>query len=174
MTKMDDKGFSLIELLIAMAISTIIIASVGQAMVMAMRQYSMSNNEATVQERAQIVMNILHDELIDSMVVPVSKDGKSLDIIQGNNRIMIYLEADPDEEGTYLLKYSRQTGDAAKEIETLSKGVKSFACSLNDNGSAVNIELELKDLNRSYKTSSTIYMRNYQSDSYQDSLEDVS
>ena len=164
---MDDKGFSLIELLVAVAISTMIIASVGQAMVLGMRHYSAANTEATMQERAQIAMNILQDEIIDCTALPVfgSMDGKkTLEIYHGLNGVkksQVYLDHYDSEAGQYDLLY-KVVEDGA-EPELLASGIVDFKCTIDDEKASVIVEIEFKEGKRGYKASNSIFMRNFES-----------
>ena len=166
---MNNKGISLIELLVAIAISAIIITAIGQAMVMGMRHYSLANNEATLQERAQIVMNILQDEIVDSTKNPVLdpasgplEDGKNTNTIKlfhgenGELETQVRLRsADPE---SYELIYEDLKNSNS---EILASGVKSFRCT--QNGAAIKIEIILVEGKRSYGTSNSVFMRNYES-----------
>lgn len=62
----NQKGFSLVELLCAVAILSIVIASVGTSMVVSARSYQRGNAELDLQQKAQITANLLTNLIIDS------------------------------------------------------------------------------------------------------------
>ena len=55
----NQKGFSLVELLCAVAILSIVVTSVGTSMVVSARSYQRSNTELDLQQKAQITANLL-------------------------------------------------------------------------------------------------------------------
>lgn len=62
----NQKGFSLVELLCAVAILSIVITSVGTSMVVSARSYQRGNTELDLQQKAQITANLLTNLIIDS------------------------------------------------------------------------------------------------------------
>lgn len=62
----NQKGFSLVELLCAVAILSIVITGVGTSMVVSARSYQRSNTELDLQQKAQIAANLLTNLIIDS------------------------------------------------------------------------------------------------------------
>ncbi len=62
----ENSAFSLIELIVALAVALIIVVVVGSIMVTSARTYSRANAESTVQAKAQLVMNQIEDLVIDT------------------------------------------------------------------------------------------------------------
>jgi prepilin-type N-terminal cleavage/methylation domain-containing protein len=64
--KKDQGGFTLVELLIAVAIMSIVLAVVCGFIVVGSKTYASANNDITVQQEAQLALNQMSDVLIDT------------------------------------------------------------------------------------------------------------
>ena len=164
---MNNRGFSLVELLSAIAIAAIVITAIGRAMVVGVKQYSTANTESSLQERAQIIMNILQDEIMDSTDGPVIAEDPSykpnniINIYHGENgqeKSEVFLTNYDAEKNEYELMYKKN--DAS---ERLASGVKSFRCGTNAEKSSIILELELSEGDRSFSVSKSVFMRNHMS-----------
>lgn len=62
----NQKGFTLVELIIAVAIMSIIALAVGGFMVVGTKSYASANNDINVQQEAQLALNQISDVLIDT------------------------------------------------------------------------------------------------------------
>lgn len=62
----DQKGFTLVELIIAVAILSIVAAAVCGFIVVGSRSYAAANSDITVQQDAQLALNQMSDVLIDT------------------------------------------------------------------------------------------------------------
>ncbi|MCR5650718.1 MAG: prepilin-type N-terminal cleavage/methylation domain-containing protein [Lachnospiraceae bacterium] len=62
----DNKGFSLVELLIALTIGAILVAGIGSIMIVSSRSFSSTSAEAGLQSSAQIVMDHIQDVVVDA------------------------------------------------------------------------------------------------------------
>ncbi|MDE7359247.1 MAG: prepilin-type N-terminal cleavage/methylation domain-containing protein, partial [Lachnospiraceae bacterium] len=62
----DQRGFTIVELLIAVAILSIVVASVGAFIVVGSRSYASANSDINVQQEAQLSLNQMSDVLIDT------------------------------------------------------------------------------------------------------------
>ncbi len=62
----DNKGFSLVELLIALVIGSILVAGIGSIMVVSSRSFASTSAEAGMQSSAQIVMDHIQDVVVDA------------------------------------------------------------------------------------------------------------
>lgn len=67
-TKGNNKGFSMVELLIAIAISVILAGSVFSFMVVGSRAFSSNSAEVELQSESQLIANQLQDLLIDTAI----------------------------------------------------------------------------------------------------------
>ncbi|MDE6406597.1 MAG: type II secretion system GspH family protein, partial [Lachnospiraceae bacterium] len=62
----DQRGFTIVELLIAVAILSIVVASVCAFIVVGSRSYASANSDINVQQEAQLSLNQMSDVLIDT------------------------------------------------------------------------------------------------------------
>lgn len=62
----NQKGFTIVELLIAITILSIVIAAVGGFIVVGSRSYAAGNSDINVQQEAQLALNQMSDVLIDT------------------------------------------------------------------------------------------------------------
>ena len=72
----NHKGFTIVELICSIAIFSIIMTSVGSALVISARSYRNGNVEVGLQQQAQIASNLLTNLIIDSDTVVQANDGK--------------------------------------------------------------------------------------------------
>ena len=63
--KMENKGFTLVEIIVCLAIMTIVAGSVGAFIVAGNNSYLRGNKELTLQEEAQLAANQMIDLIID-------------------------------------------------------------------------------------------------------------
>ena len=84
MKKLDNRGLSLVELICAMAILSIIGTIVGGILVVSAQSYDTGINEAELQQEAQMVVNQINDLVIDTTATEsVTFDGTTLTIPEG-------------------------------------------------------------------------------------------
>ncbi|MBO4374659.1 MAG: prepilin-type N-terminal cleavage/methylation domain-containing protein [Lachnospiraceae bacterium] len=62
----NNKGLSLVELLIALVIGAILVAGIGSIMIVSSRSFSSTSAEAGMQSSAQIVMDHIQDVVVDA------------------------------------------------------------------------------------------------------------
>jgi prepilin-type N-terminal cleavage/methylation domain-containing protein len=62
----DQKGFTLVELLIAVAILSVVTATVAGFIVVGSKTYASANNDITIQQEAQLALNQMSDVMIDT------------------------------------------------------------------------------------------------------------
>lgn len=62
----DQRGFTIVELLIAIAIMAIVVVAVSGFIVVGSRSYASANSDISVQQEAQLAMNQMSDVLIDT------------------------------------------------------------------------------------------------------------
>lgn len=72
----NHKGFTIVELICSIAIFSIIMTSIGSAMVISARSYRNGNVELGLQQQAQVASNLLTNLIIDSDKVVQASDGK--------------------------------------------------------------------------------------------------
>ncbi len=64
--RVNNKGFSLVELLIALVIGSILVAGIGSIMIVSSRSFASTSAEAAMQSSAQIVMDHIQDVVVDA------------------------------------------------------------------------------------------------------------
>ncbi len=62
----DQKGFTIVELIIAIAIMSIVLAAVCGFIIVGSRNYAAANSDITIQQEAQLALNQMSDVLIDT------------------------------------------------------------------------------------------------------------
>ena len=64
--KSDEKGFTLVELIIAVAILAIVMITVCGFIIVASRSYTSANMDIMLQQEAQLALNRISDVIIDT------------------------------------------------------------------------------------------------------------
>lgn len=62
----DQRGFTLVELLIGIVILSLVVVAIGSFMVVGSRSYAAANTEIILQQEAQLAMNQISDVIIDT------------------------------------------------------------------------------------------------------------
>jgi len=131
--KLNNKGFSLVELVCGIAILSIIAVTVASVMIVSANSYSQGSAEAEVQQEAQLVANQISDLLIDSTTnVQYDAATETLQIDQGNKRYLVARNASSKE-----LEYTEAEVDQATNLmidttikkQVLATGVERFDAS---------------------------------------------
>ncbi|MBO6137005.1 MAG: prepilin-type N-terminal cleavage/methylation domain-containing protein [Lachnospiraceae bacterium] len=160
-SKKKNRGYSLIELIVTIAIASILVIVVGTVMVSSATSYSAANAEATVQTRAQIVMNQIEDLVIDTrggvdygymsgadsvtwgnlkdpedMSQPYGKRLRLYNVYTGRTTPKQVCELEWKSEDKKLLyrEYDSADGEntTSSTEEVLSENVTDFACDLSE------------------------------------------
>lgn len=87
----NHKGLSLVELICAVAILSMIITGVGTSMVVSARSYQRSNVELDLQQQAQITANLLTNLIIDAEQIEILDEGKTVKIVKAGDIYEIQL-----------------------------------------------------------------------------------
>lgn len=95
------KGFTLVEIIVSLAIMTIVAGAVGAFMVAGNNSYMRGNKELTLQEEAQLTAN----QIID-MIIDVEKD---IQFTDNGTTSELFLE---NEKNSYLLQWREGSGAA--------------------------------------------------------------
>ena len=93
------KGFTLVEIIVSLAIMTIVAGAVGAFMVAGNNSYMRGNKELTLQEEAQLTAN----QIID-MIIDVEKD---IQFTDNGTTSELFLE---NEKNSYLLQWRKGSG----------------------------------------------------------------
>ncbi len=163
--KKTNKGFTLVELLMAVAVFSIVMVGIISIMSSSMKAYSKSNLDVDVQEDAQLVANQLEEILTDATS------------ISGNLTTGYIVRTD---SGNYTISYSDNCIKLtdSSDTYTLAKNVSEFnidGWSVPGDGSAgaagssqfagdadnkVSVHIALDNNSSSYSLDRTVYFRN--------------
>ena len=179
MSQTKNRGYSLVELVITMAIFSIIMLAIILMMRTSLVSYKDGLFETSMQEEAQIVVNQISDLLVDatfyyapssvgdySFVGPVGSNGKSVDfrIYQDENEIKIYIDDDAFLSQTESLSdriaYVDADGNSIVgfEIDGLDRRASGDEDSVYDNKAIVKVKIEYQG--RTYNAQKEVYFRN--------------
>lgn len=154
--KLNNKGLTLVELMIAMAIATIVIGSITYFMATSTKSYRKANDEITLQLEGQTILNQLKELIIEAHNVKMDESAKTLTIYRGD---MIYYIKLEDKQ---LLLNKKESGleDAAGDTWVLfGEYVKEFEVKDtgdNNNNSSILISFELSKNGSSYKVNNSL------------------
>lgn len=79
----NNKGFSLVELLVALAVSSIVLTALGYMIITGLKLYGRNNAHVEVQSEAQTAMNLILDNIMESKGVCIVNppSGNSTDCV---------------------------------------------------------------------------------------------
>jgi prepilin-type N-terminal cleavage/methylation domain-containing protein len=100
--KAYQRGLTLIELMVALALSFIVVGAVYRAFTSQQRTYTIQDQVAEAQQSARVAMNILMRDLM--MAGHGKPDGNV--VIRGkeySHNIEVATDPDPDNEGSYII-----------------------------------------------------------------------
>lgn len=130
--KLCNRGLSLVELVCAMAILSIIGLTVGGILVVSAQSYDTGMNEVELQQEAQMVVNQISDLIIDTTATEsVAFDGTTLTIPEGTKTHYVKYDA-----STQNLYYACDGGDIAGD-QLMATGITTFnadTASFKDSG----------------------------------------
>jgi len=185
----DTKGYSLVELIVTIAIMSIVTAGIGAAVVSATKNYNKGTSEVNLQTAGQNASNILTNMIIDSVQACSTTDGGSaadannLYIKDVNGKCYaIKLGTDLNPNGTVNLMYgegaSFDEADANATRVLVENVVKTNGFVADTSMYKANYEVRVTlDLdnpgsNRQFRSSFTVASRNAQADGqYVDNLD---
>ena len=106
--KRENKGFSLVELVVVIAIFSVVSVAIGGFLLAAQRSYAVSANELDIQEEAQLVANQLQEMILDTPLgisyqyVVVQEDGTELIDYLTNDASVVLPEGDLTKKELYI------------------------------------------------------------------------
>jgi len=151
--KKNNRGFSLVETVCAVAIIGLTSTAIGSAMIMSTDNYQRGNTEVDVQKEAQLATNLIGNLLVDA--TDASYTGNTLTIYgEGIEYEIVY---DP---ATKKLTY-KETKGASVTTGTLAENVTNFKPNL-DNWDNMNarIDMAIEKNGRNYEASYNTTARN--------------
>ena len=167
MKRIDNKGYTLVELLLAIAVLSIIMAQVGRIMFSATQLYLNGNMEVSLQTDAQQVIKMFEELAIDC-------DG-SIEYNSSDNKIIINNNASylNDYEFKWVQTPGKSYGDLyiiLKQVDgtllstqLLANSVASISLDKSnyDNASKVVFKVEMANDKYTYASSKDVYCRNH-------------
>lgn len=129
-----NKGYSLIELIVTLLVSSIVLLAVGTFMNIAIKSYRSTNAEVTLQMEAQAALNMIEDIIVESKEMKYypsfSYNGTSYQILvmtsQSNQEYFYYtILLDPNGHRLLLKKESSVSNSfSASDIEKINTTVE--------------------------------------------------
>lgn len=134
----NHKGFTLIELVISMAILAVLGTAVGTFLYTSMKQYHAASSEVSVQTEEQMVQNQLQNLLLDATKgICFATDALNIynhDTDTGKKEKIVISYVSADEEILYTKYYLDETNPVAGSVWKIEDGAvdESFAGYVND------------------------------------------
>lgn len=152
--KQDNKGMTLVELLISIAISSIVIASIAFFMNYASRNYRNASNDVMLQTEGQTILNQLNEMIIEANNVKFA--GATLTIYQEEETITITLDPAANE-----LIYNKYKLDGTHLVtdELAGKYVESWSVvdtGTDDSNRQIGLSLHLRKDSNTYQIENEI------------------
>ena len=154
--KGNNKGFSLIELVCALAILGLSTTAISGAMVVSSQSYQRGTLELDVQKEAQTTTNLLGNLVVDAVNVVHDDTANKMTITGKDTTYVVQLDAN----GTLTYKEGSETP------VVLAEGVSYFKVDDDDFATSKNIEIDLamKRGDKEYRASYNTTARNGQMD----------
>lgn len=188
--KRENKGFSLVELIITIAIFSVVSVVIGAFLLSSSRAYSVNANELDIQEEAQLVANQLQEMIMDTPIAisykysGVDDAGNLIDTfdvpidMSDINQTNLYIYGEDyyyhiywnkDEQKLYFVDYQKgPTGFAPNDMDAtgvvLGEYISDFIVDLSkvnsDKMVSFNIIFKKPGSDRDYLVSKTVSLRN--------------
>lgn len=154
----QQRGFTLVELLVTLGLAGIIITVVMSFFIMNMRSYNTINTETEVQYQSQSAINFMTNKILEAKEFR-GEEGLVYKFTHNNGDVFGFGQDDE------VIKYYEYDEDGTiKNSADIGNFVKEFEINYGANSSEVIITLKLyKDRRKSddtYNASQTVYMRN--------------
>jgi prepilin-type N-terminal cleavage/methylation domain-containing protein len=179
-SKQSTEGFSLVEMLIAIAISSIVLASLLALLGYSLRSASQTQARVALQNEAKDVVNHIAGYIMEGNHVSYDESNHFLTIYKDEEEPESTPITDTTEyklkkteqycyyliDGNLYFKNIQKDGKARTDDEDdlkrhlLSDNVKLFSIEIEEDDRTVHIELELEDDNSSFDCKQDVYIRN--------------
>lgn len=168
----QQRGFTLVELLVALGLASIIISLVMSFLIANVRSYKAINNETELQYQSQYILNFMTNKILEASSIECVRDNNNINLKDSQIEEQISEISFLRENNT---KYSFKVSDDeiiyidGSTNNVLGSNVEGMWISpISINASAPNfttaksikIRLKLSKGNRSYEAKQTVYMRN--------------
>jgi prepilin-type N-terminal cleavage/methylation domain-containing protein len=153
MKRKRQKGFTLIELVIAMFTSAIVIVAAGMILFFGQKTWNSTWDRANLQRDASYAMLRMTHDIQAGISAQVESNGEGLKIFKAGDWVRYFVASEPSK---LALKSETEGGSSETIIEDNLEAVR-----FNVTGNTVAIDLKLKDDNLETHFASTVMMRNY-------------
>lgn len=158
--KGKNHGFTLVELIISIAISSIVIATAFALVLMATRSYEESNLDSNISSESQSTINIIGNAIMQGkqseVAITPPADPTVTNVLDTGNQILVYNDTDNS-----LYIYSDAEGvNPGDEQHLISDHVSSFVAVFNDNDGTVTVTMTIQIGSKSVDFVNTFDIRN--------------
>ena len=184
--KLNNKGLSMVELLLSVLILTIVSTSLFAFMIMSGRMFNRSNAEVDMQSEAQVMKNYMNDLITDAAKgieygtkeeVAADTYGAECCLVVYGEKVISYMawvkesqqvhylekkNFSINADGSYSVNFSNEEMNASN-WPILAEGVSAFDCQLTqlkEEHRIFSAELEFENGKSKYETTHTITLRN--------------
>lgn len=154
----NNYGYTLVELIIVMAIMAFIGLAVAGFIGTSMNQYKSSGDEIDLQQEAQLAMNQLGDLILASN--DVSTNGDDMTITY--EKYIYKVTLDTSKNKIYLRKDTIEGDGTVNKGEDalMAEYVKGLSVSVNNNSNSVDVTMDFEVGKKSYRATQNFSIRN--------------
>jgi prepilin-type N-terminal cleavage/methylation domain-containing protein len=153
MKRKRQKGFTLLELTIAIFLGTIVIVATGMILFWGQRAWNSTWDRTNLQREASYAMSRMIRDIKVGASAQVENNGEGLKIFKGGDWVRFFTAS-----GGSMLALKRETGGGSSET-VIEDSVE--AVQFNVTGNTVIIDFKMKQYNLETHFASTVMMRNY-------------
>ena len=176
--KINNKGFTLVELLVTFGVLAVVMAMVGVIIGMSSRTYKNISDDINLQYESQLAMSQIHEYVIDcNYSVELVEDDSYTDILLRTDVLCLFnahaedelydgykLTLAPDKDTLILYVQRGMTSPSPSgfmvDWQPLSNNVQSFNAKISEDGKSITITLVYKQGKETYTGVQTIAFRN--------------
>ncbi len=157
--KRNNKGFTLVEVICAVAIMGLVSTAIGSAMIITTRNYNRGNAEIDVQKEAQATTNLIGNLIVDSVNVTTTTSGATTTVTvdsEGCTYDLVY------DAGTDTITYKETLLGGTPVSGTLAENVVDFRVSVDAENKNTKVELAMEVDGKKYAATYHTNSRNGQ------------
>lgn len=152
----DNRGLSLIEMVCAIAIFSVVTAAVGSVMVVSANNYNRGNVETDLQQEAQLTTNLLSNLIIDASSITPNDAGDTLTIVKDG--VTYIVQRGTGEDANKLFYTEQSAGGTDSNI--LADYVTNFQVKREAGSKNVEVILGFEKNGNTFETSYNVTPRN--------------
>ncbi len=151
----EEKGFTLIEILIAMALSSILVLTVGGAFLASNRVFNYNNEKINIQQEHRVIVNRIAPYIRMSTAPPIIVNGAYGSSQDRVRFVFTTINADVDYNGIgfgidgnrrlYYRRRNANTGNWGNRVAFIDSQVNRFEVDTDINNEMVTITVELSE-----------------------------